>query len=167
MKVVDVTRANRKKAGDVFRCSWLRSPGVSPSVQEEALRVSRQKWDGPNTWNRVVEYGTPGVVAGVILCEKQWRKRRLCIKYIAVDPAFQRRGVARCLLNAAKEFCKRKGFTQMWLFCHTENEAANATYKRFGFKLKRTTEIEGADGEFANLYEYPIQTPLDESFGYL
>jgi ribosomal protein S18 acetylase RimI-like enzyme len=155
LSLTDVTIRTRKEAGAVFRRAWSRVTGVSAGVLEDAWRVSRQKWGGPHTWNRVVSRGGPqGPPVGVMLCERQWRKRRLCINYLAVDPSFQRRGVATMLLNDAKRLCAKEGLTSMWLFCTVGNDAGNALYKRFGFTKKRETEL---DGDAAYLYEYHME----------
>jgi ribosomal protein S18 acetylase RimI-like enzyme len=153
MKVATITTSNLREARAVFMRAWSKVEGVSKQVLEDAWRQGRRPWATANAWN-VVCLDDDKNVMGVMLCERQWKKRRLCIKYLAVDPPRQRQGVATALLEAARDYCAREGFTCMWLFCTTNNVKGNALYKRFGFTLKKTCEIEGCEEEeLVNLYE--------------
>jgi ribosomal protein S18 acetylase RimI-like enzyme len=159
MKVACLTRKNIKDARETFLRAWSDIPeAVVPKelVTDAWDFGQRGYWTGANAWNKlVVDKEDPHKVLGVLLGEKQWRKRRLCIKYLAVAPKHQRQGVATLLLKSARDFCELEGFTCMWLHCTTGNAAGNALYKRFGFTLKKKTPIEGCEeeGHWANLWE--------------
>jgi ribosomal protein S18 acetylase RimI-like enzyme len=152
MKVAPITPRNLREARAVYMRAWSKVQGVPKEVLEDAWRQGRRKWATINAWN-IAAVGDDQKIAGVMLCEHQWKKRRLCIKYLAVDPEHQRQGVATTLLGAARDYCAREGITCMWLFCTTGNGKGNALYKRFGFTLKKTCEIQGCEEELANLYE--------------
>lgn len=157
MKVAPITTSNLREARAVFMRAWSNVEGISKQVLEDAWRQGRRKWATINAWN-VACVDDDKKITGVMLCERQWRKRRLCIKYLAIDPPMQRQGVATSLLEAAREYCAREGFTCMWLLCAAGEPKGNALYKRFGFGLKKTVEME--DEGLANMYEMKfIQTP--------
>lgn len=154
MKVALLTTSNMREARAVYMRAWSKVEGVSKQVLEDAWRQGRRKWATVNAWN-VATFAEDGSITGVMLCEHQWKKRKLCIKYLAVDPPKQRQGVATALLEAAKEYCVREGIVCMWLLCAAGEPKANALYRRFGFELKKTFEM---DSELSNMYEMKFMT---------
>jgi ribosomal-protein-alanine acetyltransferase len=65
---------------------------------------------------------------------------------VAVDPAFRRRGIARCLL---RELTTRHNGT-LWLEVRESNAAARGFYKSFGFnEIEARAEYYGESGETA------------------
>ncbi|MDT3521623.1 ribosomal protein S18-alanine N-acetyltransferase [Cronobacter sakazakii] len=52
---------------------------------------------------------------------------------IAVDPAFQRRGLGRALLEHLIEALEARGVLTLWLEVRTSNHAARALYESLGF----------------------------------
>ncbi|EKM0364137.1 ribosomal protein S18-alanine N-acetyltransferase [Cronobacter turicensis] len=52
---------------------------------------------------------------------------------IAVDPAFQRRGLGRALLLHLIEALETRGVLTLWLEVRDSNHAARALYERLGF----------------------------------
>lgn len=147
MKVASI--GDMREARAVYMRAWSKVEGVSKQVLEDAWRQGRRKWATVNAWN-MAAFAEDGSITGVMLCERQWKKRRLCIKYLAVDPPRQRQGVATALLDAAREYCAREGFTCMWLLCPAGELKGNALYKRFGLDLKKTVVI---DDDLSNMYE--------------
>ncbi len=67
--------------------------------------------------------------------------RSFGIQSIAVDPAFQGRGVGRVLLQASEAIARGRGFTVMDLSVHTDNAAAVALYKRTGWEEHLTDGV--------------------------
>jgi len=65
----------------------------------------------------------------------------LAIHGLAVDPAWQRRGIARALLDAAVESASARGARKLTLRVLAPNTGARALYESYGF------EIEGVQRE--------------------
>ncbi len=59
--------------------------------------------------------------------------RRLHLHHFGIDPAYQRRGLARKLLRETLRFVKEKGY-QVKLEVHRSNTAATELYKKAGFE---------------------------------
>lgn len=55
---------------------------------------------------------------------------------IATDPASQRRGAAKALMNAATAEAERRGFRKMMLSVHPDNHAAVAFYEGLGWRRR-------------------------------
>src|SRR5678816_92034 len=93
MKVAPITPRNLREARAVYMRAWsardvsllpLRgaaatntSIGFPKEVLEDAWRQGRRKWATINAWN-IAAVTEEGKIAGVMLCEHQWKKRRLC-----------------------------------------------------------------------------------------
>lgn len=56
------------------------------------------------------------------------------LRWFHVDPAYQRRGIGRALLNRAVDFCRRSGHKTAWLWTMAGLDAARHLYDSFGFK---------------------------------
>ena len=84
-----------------------------------------------------------GYLAGNLsLIPYRYRGRRCyLIANVAVDPAYQRRGIARTLTKAAVEHARKRGIDEIWLHVRSENEAAINLYQSLGFseQAQRTT----------------------------
>lgn len=52
---------------------------------------------------------------------------------ITVSPPWQHRGLARGLLDALVDQCRREGTPTLWLEVRPSNQRARAMYKRYGF----------------------------------
>ena len=59
------------------------------------------------------------------------------VAYMAVEPAFRRRGIGRALLDAAEDEARRRGLPYMTLMVTEENAAARALYRRAGYFTER------------------------------
>lgn len=57
--------------------------------------------------------------------------------YMAVEPAYRRRGIGAALLNAAEDEARRRGLPYMTLMVTEENAAARALYERAGYFTER------------------------------
>jgi ribosomal protein S18 acetylase RimI-like enzyme len=51
---------------------------------------------------------------------------------LAVDPAYQRRGIGRALTESLAALAREHGCYGMWVLTEPDNEAALATYRRAG-----------------------------------
>jgi ribosomal protein S18 acetylase RimI-like enzyme len=59
------------------------------------------------------------------------------VAYMAVEPAYRRRGVGAALLEAAEDEARRRGLPYMTLMVTEENAAARALYERAGYFTER------------------------------
>lgn len=73
---------------------------------------------------------------------------------LGVAPAFRRRGVARRLLEASMEGCRKAGCRSMFLEVATDNEPAQRLYEAHGFRRVgvRPDYYRYADGSRAHAY---------------
>ena len=73
---------------------------------------------------------------------------------IGVDPALQRSGVGRALMNRAESIARADGFERMHLTVHPGNSAAVAFYEGQGW-----TRRPGPDGVWAGQMSRPLSDP--------
>jgi ribosomal protein S18 acetylase RimI-like enzyme len=59
------------------------------------------------------------------------------IAYMAVEPAWQRRGIARILLASIEDQARKRGLPYLSLMVTEENDAARALYTAAGFTTER------------------------------
>jgi ribosomal protein S18 acetylase RimI-like enzyme len=59
------------------------------------------------------------------------------IAYMAVEPAYRRRGIARALLEAAEHEARKRSLPYMALMVTEENAEARALYERSGYVTER------------------------------
>jgi ribosomal protein S18 acetylase RimI-like enzyme len=64
-----------------------------------------------------------------------WNGRRAWIYRLAVDPAFQRRGLGSTLLDKASETLLERGATKVILGVGNHNLAVSAFYEKNGYKV--------------------------------
>ena len=76
---------------------------------------------------------------------------------IAVDPAFQRRGIARELYMACEKECKKKGVSKLYLEVSEKNEPAISLYKKLGFTKEWVRSKYYSDLSDAIILEKKIQ----------
>ncbi len=70
-----------------------------------------------------------GQVAAVVHRHPDGRPTELYIDEVGVAPAFQRRGIARSLLDAMLAFGKELGCQEAWVGTEPDNVAAKALYE--------------------------------------
>jgi len=101
------------------------------AAQEESVRATVSSQDF-HTWVAVEEGAVAGFVAVKFHSETFGE-----IYMIAVDPAYQRRGVAMQLTNFALEWLKNKGVTVTMVETGGDpgHGPARATYEKAGFRL--------------------------------
>ncbi len=56
------------------------------------------------------------------------------VESVAVDPAWQGRGVGRAMMQRAREHCRRRGCYKMALSSNLKRERAHAFYEELGFE---------------------------------
>lgn len=80
------------------------------------------------------------------------------LRPIVVDAAMRRRGIGAQLVDALLADASRRGFRQVHVFSEKDNVAANAFYRRIGFRCAgRETKIRSAAPRVAQLrYEYSL-----------
>lgn len=64
------------------------------------------------------------------------------IRMLAVEPTYQRRGVARALLEAAAEFAERGGLVELALLSDEDLAAAHPFYRAMGFERDPSMDAE-------------------------
>ena len=69
----------------------------------------------------------------------------------AVKKEFRRKGIGGMLLSKAIELCKQKGKEKIFLEVRVSNTAAQALYKKKGFKVVKVIPNYYSDGESAYL----------------
>jgi [ribosomal protein S18]-alanine N-acetyltransferase len=78
---------------------------------------------------------------------------------VAVDPLYQRRGIAGILIENAFHHCQSKGLDSAWLEVRAGNKAAIGLYEQFGFVVNGQRQRYYRDGEDAllmmRMFEHP------------
>lgn len=60
---------------------------------------------------------------------------RGCLYYLAVDPAFQKRGFGKATVAAAEAWLRERGVWKINLMVRSENEKAGHFYERLGYEI--------------------------------
>ena len=61
--------------------------------------------------------------------------------YLAVDPAFQKRGFGRAAVAAAETWLRERGVWKINLMVRSENEKAGHFYERMGYEVNPVTSF--------------------------
>ena len=113
MKIEDYDR--------VYRL-WLNCPGMGLNDLDDS-REGIEKYLTRNPRSCFVAE-EEGRIMGAILCGHDGR--RGCISHTAVDPAYQRQGIGRKLLEAVLKAMKEEGIHKVNLVVFARNQAGNA-----------------------------------------
>jgi ribosomal protein S18 acetylase RimI-like enzyme len=84
------------------------------------------------------------VRAAAFLAIFHWVKfpeTHLYVDTVAVDPAFQSRGMGTMLLDAVVEEARQRGRQALWLYCVERNTRARALYERYGFRFLKRDDL--------------------------
>ena len=73
-----------------------------------------------------------GFLRGTSLGQIKSIQRQMFIYEIGVDPAYQRRGIGRALIEAVLRYCRDLGFEEAFVFTDPANKAAVALYQSTG-----------------------------------
>ncbi|MCR5878986.1 N-acetyltransferase [Phenylobacterium sp. J367] len=71
-----------------------------------------------------------GFVYGYVL--RRFEATSLFVYSVDVDERFRRRGVARAMIEAAKDLCRERGWDEMFVFTNRGNPAAMRLYASAG-----------------------------------
>ena len=74
--------------------------------------------------------GICGFILSVLVVDE------LCIHDLAVLPAFQRQGIAHCLLETTLKQARKRGAHNAYLEVRSKNNPAIGLYKRLGFQIQ-------------------------------
>jgi ribosomal-protein-alanine N-acetyltransferase len=72
-----------------------------------------------------------GTLAGYSVAMKGFQEMHLL--NLTVSAAWQHRGLARTMLDALAEHCRRDALPTLWLEVRPSNQRARALYRRYGF----------------------------------
>jgi ribosomal protein S18 acetylase RimI-like enzyme len=118
------------------RATWTTLTSPAPLPPEPDSRFFNEKIDIRD----VLVAELDGQVAGYIRLGRVFpiaaSDHVLMISGIAVDPAFQRRGVGRTLLDAAVAEARARGVRRLTLRVLAHNEAAVRLYEQGGFAVE-------------------------------
>jgi ribosomal protein S18 acetylase RimI-like enzyme len=110
------------------------SPDVSPAPRPPAARPFFRAGDRPGD---VLVAEVDGAVTGYVklgaTTELESNRHVFAIWGLAVDPAYQGRGLGRALLDAAAREAAARGARRLTLRVHGPNAAARALYAACGF----------------------------------
>jgi ribosomal protein S18 acetylase RimI-like enzyme len=121
---------------------WQATPGFESRVKAaehlfdhpvdlEATR--RFLADGANVLLIAYEGDEPaGFVSGTALSHPDYAKPEMFLNELAVDQAFQRRGIGRALVAELWRLAQARGCRGMWVLTDDDNAAANKVYSAAG-----------------------------------
>ncbi len=81
------------------------------------------------------------IVGGVFIDGSDANGQGARLRWFIVDPAYQGHGLGNRLLAEAVSFCKRKGYSRVYLTTFAGLNTARHLYEKFGFRLCR--EVDG------------------------
>ncbi len=98
---------------------------------EEAVR---RFLDDPHSYLLVAydDMQPAGFVRAHALAQLDTPKLQMFLYEIGVDPAFQRRGIARALIAALEAICREHEFEEMFVITNASNHAAMELYRSTG-----------------------------------
>jgi ribosomal protein S18 acetylase RimI-like enzyme len=128
------------KALDAATWSPIVTPGPQPSPETPFFRPD----DDPANYYLVAVLD--GAVAGYVKLGPptplESNKHVVTIKGLAVDPARQRQGIARALIEAAAEEASKRGARRLTLRVLGPNTGAQVLYESCGFEVEGTQREE-------------------------
>ena len=124
--------------GEIYAAAFSGEPWNDPWKREDAEVHVRELLESRTAYG--LEYVEDGVVAGFILGTSMLFHygRTFEINDLAVDPAFQRRGIGSALVRRMLDDLRAQGICAVHLITAGEGELPGF-YGRFGFK--RETEV--------------------------
>jgi ribosomal protein S18 acetylase RimI-like enzyme len=133
---------------DRAKWSWLSSPGPAPGEDVPFFDERTSPED-------VLVAVEDGEVAGYVRLGRASRfsssDHVVTVNGIAVDPAWQRRGAGRALIEAAAAEARRRGARRLTLRVFAPNDAARRLYDSAGFVVEGVLRSEFfLDGEYVD-----------------
>lgn len=112
-----------------IRSIWMSVPGIGVmSVDDSYEGLCRFLDRNPETCFAAEDNGT---VIGSVLCGHDGR--RAYVYHLAVDPAHQRMGVGKALVNAMLDALRAEGICKVALVAFAENESGKGFWTAMGF----------------------------------
>lgn len=112
---------------------WLlRSPALfdDPAERRAARAYLR---DPANIFLLAIDRGQAvGFLRGTALRQPHIRRSQMFLYEIAVLPKFQRRGIARALIERLVRYCRTRGFEEIFVFTSPNNRPAVRLYRSTG-----------------------------------
>jgi ribosomal-protein-alanine N-acetyltransferase len=96
----------------------------------DAIARELMKSDGCNFVAQHDGQGLCGFIFSVVVADE------LCIHHLATLPAFQRRGIARCLFETILEQARDRGAENAYLEVRSKNIPAIGLYEKLGFHVQ-------------------------------
>ena len=130
--------------GRIYAAAFSGEPWNNPWKPEDAVIHVKELLESKQAYG--LEYATDGKVAGFILGTSMLFHygRTFEINDLAVDPAYQKRGIAKTLMEALLSDLRKQGIVGVHLIT-----AADAFlpefYERFGFQKEKRVILMGKD----------------------
>jgi ribosomal protein S18 acetylase RimI-like enzyme len=101
----------------------------------EEVQIDRRQWRYllTDATGEIVVAESAGLLAGALVLGHRRGGKSLRIVSLGVAKHARRRGVARRLLKRTLEYARKHGFELVHLEVRSDNRAARAAYRKFGF----------------------------------
>jgi ribosomal protein S18 acetylase RimI-like enzyme len=145
------TSADERTLADLDRATWSTLTSPSPKPDAPDWRFFNEKVDIRDVVVAVVDGDVAGYVRLGRATPLAASDHVLMINGIAVDPAHQRLGVGRALIDAAVAEARARGARRLTLRVLAHNEAARRLYDSAGFAVEGTLRGEFfLDGDYVD-----------------
>jgi tRNA threonylcarbamoyladenosine biosynthesis protein TsaE len=109
---------------------WLEPPSGALGESEEQVRAELAAHGGAVAW-------LDGLAVGCLRLSDGDEPGVLHVRRVAVDPALQRRGIGRALMEWAAEEARRRGCRELRLGVRRQLPGNLAFYRRLGYRVLR------------------------------
>jgi N-acetylglutamate synthase len=116
---------------DAVFALWLRSEGMGLGDGDSREGIAKFLDRNPGL-SRVAE--VDGQIVGAVMCGHDGRRGYL--HHLAVDAAFQKRGIGRALVEASLAGLKAEAIPRCSVFVYANNHAGREFWAHFGWKLR-------------------------------
>ncbi|MCI4336430.1 MAG: GNAT family N-acetyltransferase [Thermoplasmata archaeon] len=122
-----IVRLRSGQEAEVVRAAHLFDEPPDPTAIRDYLDDDR------NVFYLAFEVGRPvGFLRGSGLGQLKSTRRQMFLYEIAVDPPHRRQGVARLLIEALLQYCRARGFEEVFVFTDPSNDPAVGLYRTTG-----------------------------------
>ncbi len=135
---------NAERYGEIYAAAFSGEPWNDPWKKEDAIIHVRELIESKQSYG--LEYTIDGQVAGFILGTSMLFHygRSFEINDVAVDPQYQRRGIANKLLKQCLSDLKDQGMADVHLITAGEG-ILPAFYEKYGFKKEKEVILMGLE----------------------
>ncbi len=136
------TAEHLERYGEIYAAAFSGEPWNDPWKPEEAVTHVKEVLEMSRSYG--LEYTVEGNVAGFILGSSKLfcYGRTFEIDALVVDPSYQRRGIAKILLERCLVDLKEQGIADVLLITAGEG-ILPAFYEKFGFKKDKEVVLMG------------------------